>query len=209
MAQLPYLTYDQKPSMSSEKFKELALSLLSKKDRVHLNYLALKLEADIDIHPDENKKSSGCEFIDNWLEWERTMRLNLARHRSLKLYHDENFLKYSDGSGAGENQENTDAVILPVQPADAFAAAAAVFTQDGSPLDGELLLDKARWNAIDLLTGSDYFHENNVYAYYIRLKILERRLLFGVEEGFSEYKTLYAQIFERSNNGNNSQGEDK
>jgi len=209
MAQLPYLMYDDKPSMSSEKFKELALSLLSKRDRAHLRFLVKNLEADIVASPDSKKKKSGCEFIDSWIEWERTMRLNLARHRSLKIYHDENFQKYADDSKATEDQDSIENAILPVLPADAYAAAAAVFTQDGSPLDGELLLDKARWNAIDLLTGNDYFHENNVYAYYIKLLLLERRQLFNVDDGFSEYKTLYAQIFERSNNGHNSQGEDK
>jgi len=183
MAQLPYLMYDKKPPMSSEKFKELAYSQLTRNDASFLKYLSLDVKIDIGSSDTDAAGTSirtGCEFVDRWNEWERTLRLNLARHRSLRLY---------------PNEETIDP---PVVPDDAYAASALVFTQDGSPLDGEILLDKARWNAIDLMTGSDYFHENNVYAYYLKLLILERRELFEAEKGFSEYKSLYAQIFERS-----------
>jgi len=186
MAQLPYLMYDKKPPMSSEKFKELASSQLSKDDASFLNHLSLDIESCPDSDDSENCQDiiiTGCEFVDKWREWERTLRLNLARHRSLKLY-----------------PNKTDTFDPPVVPDDAYAAAALVFTQDGSPLDGEILLDKARWNAIDLMTGNDYFHENNVYAYYLKLLILERREFFDAENGFAEYKSLYAQIFERSHN---------
>jgi len=206
MAQLPYLMYDQKPPMSSEAFKELALPLLNRTDASHFKFLINKLDSVSDISAAAS--SSGCNFIDSWLEWERVMRINLARHRSIKLYHDENFTKYSSDSVPNDTG-NTETMIFPVLPADAYAAAAHAFSQDGSPLDGEILLDKERWNAIDLLTGSDYFHENNVYAYYLKLLLLERRQLFDVEKGFSEYRTLYTEILERKRHGHNSQGEDK
>ena len=177
--------------MSSEKFKELANAQLSKADASCLKYLSLDVKIDTDSSQtgaEETIIRTGCDFVDKWNEWERTLRLNLARHRSLKLY------------------PNEEAIAPPVVPDDAYAAAALVFTQDGSPLDGEILLDKARWNAIDLMTGSDYFHENNAYAYYLKLLILERRELFEAEKGFSEYKSLYAQIFERSHTSGEPQG---
>ena len=197
MAQLPYLMYDKKPPMSSEKFKELASSQLNKADASFLEHLSLDIEGYADTSDSDSSENTmgaysgpqgetyatGCDFVDRWNDWERTLRLNLARHRSLKLY-----------------PNKTYTIDPPVVPDDAYAAAALVFTQDGSPLDGELLLDKARWNAIDLMTGNDYFHENNVYAYYLKLLILERRELFDAEKGFAEYKSLYAQIFERSHN---------
>jgi len=209
MAQLPYLMYDQKPPMSSEEFKELALPLLSRRDRSHFKYLIKKLETVSETSGiSDVTSSSGCAFIDNWLEWERVMRINLARHRSIKLYHDENFTRYSDDSVPADTGI-TETIIFPVVPADAYAAAALVFSQDGSPLDGEVLLDKTRWNAIDSLTGNDYFHENNVYAYYLKLLLLERRQLFDVEKGFTEYRSLYVEILERSRHGHNSQGENK
>ena len=195
MAQLPYLMYEQKPPMSSGDFKELALKLLNKKDASFMKYLFLEhdtlpLSSDEENSADNKKPKaaqkadkSGCKFIDNWRSWENTLRLNLARYRSLKIYHD-----------------NSDTLDPPVIPADAYAAAALAVTQEGSPLDGEIILDKARWNAIDSLTGNDFFHHYNVYAYYLKLLLLERRQLFNVEKGFSEYKLLYNQIVESSHN---------
>jgi len=199
MAQLPYLMYDHKPPMSSQKFKELALSLLNRRDKVFFNYLTKKYESDAETSAfDMPAQKSGCEFIDNWLEWERVLRINLARHRFLHL-NDE------DGNPRAESHDFPELV----EPADAHDAAVLAFAQDGSPLDGEILLDKARWNAIDTLTGSDYFHENNVYAYYLKLLLLERKLLFDVEKGFSEYKSIYAEILNSPHNGQNLQGVDK
>jgi len=37
---------------------------------------------------------------------------------------------------------------------------------------------------------------NNIYAYYLKLLLLERRQSFNTEKGFAEYKTLYAEILE-------------
>jgi len=212
MSQLPSLMYDQKPPMSSEVFKELASSLLNKNDAALLNYLSLQLD-DRDMIDNEkviNKKfTTGCEFIDNWRDWERTLRLNLARYRYLELINDKNpndFQKdtKTDGSQDGKDDlyffENLETLTVPVLPADAYNAASVVFTQDGSPLDGEIMIDKARWTAIDLMADNEYFDRSNVYAYFLKLLILERRQLFEVEKGFSEYKAIYSQIINSSPN---------
>jgi hypothetical protein len=75
------------------------------------------------------------------------------------------------------------------------AAAKQAFGVD-SPLEAELILDKARWNAIEAFHGIGYFTENMIYAYLLKLKLMERRQAFNTEEGFAEYKTLYASILE-------------
>jgi len=185
MSQLPYLFYDQKAPMSSAAFKELTKSQMSKADAALIDYLSLDTDDKTEV------ASTGCDFIDAWRSWECALRFNLARYRSLKLFND-----------VAETAEP------PVVPADAVTAATAAFTQEGSPLDGEILIDKARWAAIDLLTtGNDYFHKNNVFAYYLKLLLLERRSLFNAETGFSEYKSLYAEILENGQSCvNNSAG---
>jgi len=202
MAQLPYLMYDQQPSMSSKAFKELALSLLNKEDRANIELLSLgyNTEQKEDALEDDKEKKqpkksvkkksgTGNAFIDSWCQWEKTMRLNLARYRSLKLYKD-----------------ITDTAEPPVEPADAFEASADVFTYEGTPLEKEIYLDKVRWNAIEMLTGSDFFHSNNVYAYYLKLLILERRQLFDADVGFAEYKSLYSQIVDSSHRSHTVRG---
>jgi len=186
MAQLPYLTYEQKPHISSGAFKSLAESLMDKEDAKLLDCLSL------DPSPQsggegpsytEASPSTGCDFIDNWREWERVLRLNLAKHRAIHL-----------------KRENPSALEPPFMPSDAVAAAVKAVTGDSSPLDAEILIDKARWNAIDTLAGNDYFNRNSVYAYFLKLLLIERRQAFNTDKGFSEYKSLYAEIIESAHN---------
>jgi hypothetical protein len=194
MAQLPFLIYEQRPPMSSAAFKALAEALMTEEDAVLLEQIH------IDPDPEglggvpsyaQAAPSTGCEFIDNWREWERSLRLNLAKSRAVKL-----------------KRDNISTLEPPFMPTEAVAAAHKALNSDISPLDGELLIDKARWNAIDVLAGNDYFDRNNVFAYLLKLLLLERRLSFNVERGFTEYKALYASIIESSqNSGHNSLGE--
>ena len=169
IAQLPSLFYEQKPPMSSAHFKELAADLLEDSDLKVMDYLTFN-----DVFS-ENK--SGCDFVKNWKNWERALKLNLAKERAIKLKKD---IQLTD---------------IPFFPQEA-AITAVKAVDEKSPLDGEILLDKARWNAIDSIAGSDYYSVNNIYAYYLKLLLLERRQSFNTEKGFAEYKTLYASILE-------------
>jgi len=171
MAQLPHLVYEQKPPMSSNDFLELAKPLMSKSDRSFFDKITLSSS----LH-DEAK--TGCGFIDNWRTWERSLKLNLAKQRAIKL-----------------KRDNIPMEEPPATPLEAVAAASKA-VDESSPLDGELLLDKARWYAIESLVGNNYFDRSNVYAYFLKLLIIERREAFNVEKGFTEYKSLYASIVE-------------
>jgi hypothetical protein len=86
---------------------------------------------------------------------------------------------------------------------DTYAAASKAI-DESSPLDGEILLDKARWQAIDDLAGNDYFHRNSIFAYLLKLLLIERRMSFNVEKGFDEYKSLYTSIVESVQNAGDS-----
>jgi hypothetical protein len=193
--QLPHLIFGQAPPMSSKKFAELAAQLLNKKDAALMYMLGM------DSVVSKSKKgvtgrsyaqsnsASGSDFIDCWMAWERAMRLNLAKYR---------FAKRREGAAPADP---------PKLPADAAAIASRAM-QEKSPLEGERLIDKARWNAIETLAaGSGYFDRNIVFAYYLKLLILERQASFKTETGFSEYKSLYASIMEQS--GTLSLGESK
>ena len=194
MAQLPFLIYEQKPPMSSDAFKALAESNLGEEDLVYLEDLSLDPCSGQSKEGNayaESAPSTGCDFLDGWREWERTLRLNLAKHRAIHLKR--------------ENVTNTEP---PLMPQDAAGAAIKAVTGDGNALEGELLIDKARWNAIDSLAGIDMFDRNNVYAYFLKLLLLERREAFKTDKGFSEYQSLYAEIIESSqDSGHNSPGE--
>ena len=176
MAQLPFLVYEQKPPMSSGSFISLAESLMDEEDSALIGKLSLDPEL-------ESALSTGCQFIDGWREWERTLRLNLAKHRAVYL-----------------KRDSTSAVEPPFAPADAALTASKAVTGESNPLDAEILIDKARWNAIDSLAGLDNFDRNQAFAYYLKLLLLERRQAFDAENGFSEYKSLYNQIIEDTDN---------
>jgi len=180
--QLPYLVFGQAPPMSPEAFRDLALTLLDEQDAALLDTLGVGLKPSLDT------TSSGSDFIDKWREWERILRLNLVKHRAAKL------------------KREAPAVEPPVLPSDAAAAAAKAVQE--TPLEGEIEIDKARWHAIDtLLEGSGPFDRDTVFAYMLKLIILNRQALFQAERGFSEYKSLYASILEQS--GKLTAGESK
>jgi len=149
-----------------------------KKKRLQEEVLSVK-----DSGPTYSKPapSTGCRFIDNWREWERVLRLNVAKNRAIK-----------------KGREDLILVEPPLSPQDAANAAAKAVNRSDSPLDGEMIIDKARWTVIDNLTGINYFHRNNVFAYYLKLLLLERYQAFNTERGFAEYKALYALFIDSS-----------
>jgi hypothetical protein len=166
--------------MTSAAFRELAGSLLDKEDAALLDAVGLDSGAGGEGPAyAEDAPASGSGFIDRWREWERALRLNLARYRAGRLKR--------DGGASAEP---------PAHPADAAAAVKAAAALD-SPLEAEFLLDKARWDAADHFQGIDWFDRNSIYAYLLKLLLLERRAAFQVEEGFAEYKALYASILDR------------
>jgi hypothetical protein len=190
MAQLPVLIYDQKAPMTSEHFKALAESLMSEKDASMMKHLGLDPNPDDTASPayKDKAKPTGCKFVDEWREWERTLRLNIAKNRA-------HYLK----------RESEMLLEIPVE-SDATNTAAKAVTAELNPLDAELLIDKARWITICSLAGHNYFGRNNVFAYYLKLVLMERKALFSVENGFAEYNSLYDSIIE---NEHKSLGEPK
>jgi hypothetical protein len=175
--------------MTSAAFKSLAVSLMDEGDAALMDQLYLDPDpAHAGATPFQSSEgpsyvdrapSTGCAFIDEWRDWERSFRLNAQKHRLIKT-----------------KRENTGVAEPPVFPTDAAAAAVKAVVGTDSPLEGEIIIDKARWNAIDVLVGNDYFDRNTIFAYYLKLVLLERRDSFKTEEGFAEYKSLYASILE-------------
>jgi hypothetical protein len=172
IAQLPYLTYGQIPPVSSAAFKELCREHLSKKDFELLKYCVCGMTEGA-----EPFNAVDSTFIDGWRKRERTLTLGLAQFRAARLKMD----------------------ALPVEhwDTDAENQAKTAVTMD-NPLEAELFLDKGRWDAVENLQKTTYFGVNAVYAYMLKLLLIERRAAFKTEEGFAEYKALYASIMENA-----------
>jgi hypothetical protein len=182
--------------MSSAAFRDLARPLLSDGDAALMDLVNLDPQppkaGEEGASYADNAPASGSDFIDQWREWERSLRLNVARHRAIKT-----------------KREGGAPVEPPVFPADAAAVAVKAVVATESPLEAEILIDKARWSAIDVLQGIDYFDRNTIYAYLLKLMILERRASFKTEIGFAEYKSLYTAILDRAEKGSLPMGEPK
>ena len=181
-AQLPYLVYGQGVPMSSSVFKELARDALSASDAEALDYCTLDpfpasaaSGSSVRSYAEGAPKTPSA-FLNLFREWERTLRLNLAKNRAARL-----------------KREGGATVDAPDYPADAATTAKIALTME-SPLEAEIYLDKARWSAIESFQGISTFNENAIYAYLLKLLLMERRMAFKTEEGFSEYKALYEAI---------------
>jgi len=127
-------------------------------------------------------KPTGSALIDSWLGWESALRLNLAHNRSQRLKRDPAALPEA-----------------PSDPLDASTLAKLVMSLD-SPLEAENTLDLARWAALERFQGFDYFGRDTLYAYLFKILMLERKALFRVEDGFMEYKKIYASVMEAAPN---------
>lgn len=168
-AQLPGLAYGQAMPMTSLMFKELAREHLTASDAEELDRCVL------------GEQSSGfgqakSEFLKNWQKWETALRQNLAKNRAKNLRR-----KYEVSQDMAEYSYDTEEIAK---------AASAI----ESPLEAEIFLDKARWEIIENLQGIDAFSVNVIYAYMLKLLLMERRAAFNTEKGFIEYKKLYADI---------------
>ena len=187
-AQLPYLVYGQVQPMSSDAFRAMARAAMSSADAAALDYCTLDPfvaapapESGFFMGAPPPSTGAGSNppvhsaFINKWREWEQALRLNLAGGRLQKLKR--------DGAAAD----------APDSPVEAAAAAKNALAME-SPLEAELYLDKARWNAIEGFQGLSTFSEDAMYAYLLKLLLMERKAAFNTEEGYTEYERLYSAI---------------
>jgi len=181
VAQLPTLTFGGSAPFSVDHFRELCADLLSAEDKPLLDQCVL-VPRNFDEAPDILPHPILSPLIDGWRNWERTLRLNLAKLRFASLKREGNF-----------------PIDPPADPVDAVSAAKGALAFE-SPWEAEVFLDRSRWTAIEGLMGFDYFGRDTVFAYMLKLQILERQGTLKTEEGFKEYKNLYASIMEASSN---------
>jgi hypothetical protein len=169
IAELPAVFYGQPAPMPAESFVELCRNHLEPGDMAVLDTIAGT--------PDSNTVDAvSAPFLAGWAAWDTALRLNLARARAAKL-----------------KREGSSPVDAPDYPADAAGAARTAAGME-SPLEAELYLDKARWDYLTELEGYSPFSSYKVFAYYLKLKLCERRSQFNTETGFAEYKSLYSKL---------------
>ena len=169
VSQLPNISSSESKAalpLTGTEFVELASRFITEDEKAVLQGLSL-------IPPMENI-STGSAFLDVWYEKERNLRCALAQIRAQKMKKDS----------------------IPLPPgctADIISAARTAVGMD-SPLSAEQFLFEYRLRLLDDLRPLDGFSIDAVYAYGLRLMLVERMRKFEVENGKTSYHKIYDEI---------------
>ncbi len=165
VSSLPMLFLDSEKFMSQEEFFECCETTISEKD-----FNTLKSAK---ILPEENPDNS---VLVKWNNWEKSLRDELVKLRAAKKGVDAD--KYSSGN-AGESG--------------VFELARDAFNAS-TPLEAETLLNRGRWEYLEMLESGHFFDLGKLIIYYLQLQILERKSQINHEKGQQNFKTLYSTI---------------
>jgi hypothetical protein len=137
----------------------------------------------VSLEPPREVVRTGSALLDRLFEWERVLRFALAGIRAVRMKKERSSAEFN-GAAQGISPD-----ILQI------ARTAAGFE---SPLEAERFLDEKRKEALSNFTGFDAFAADAVFAYALRLKLLERASRFNEESGMTSYRTIYNQILGES-----------
>ncbi len=169
VSQLPDISSADTKSVlpiTSEKFQEICCRFVKENEKSIIKNLSL-------IPPKENTPT-GSDFLDNWYSKERNLRFALAQIRAQKL--------------------KKDSVSLPAGcTADIVTAARTAVGMD-SPFSAEQFLFEYRIKLLNDISPLDYFSIDSIYAYGIRLLLVERMKKFDMEKGKISYRKIYDGI---------------
>ncbi len=169
VSQLPNISSGESKAnlpMNTVQFREVAGRFISPKEKTVLEGLSLV--------PPMELSSTGSKFLDVWYEKERNLRCALAQIRAQKM--------------------KKDSFPLPAGcTADIISAARTAVGMD-SPLSAEQFLYEYRLRLLDDLRPLDAFSIDAVYAYGLRLMLVERMRKFEVENGKTSYHEIYDTI---------------
>ena len=152
--------------LNGKSFIELAGRFISEDEKITLNGLSLV--------PPKELTSTGSVFLDTWYEKERNLRFALAQIRAQKM--------------------KKDSIPLPLGcTADIVNIARTAVGMD-SPLSAEQFLFEYRIKLLDEIRPMDNFSIDAVYAYGLKLMLVERMRKFDVENGKASYHEIYDNI---------------
>ena len=174
IASLPYVNYGDKPPMSSGEFEEQCKNFLTAGDLAHLRFCKYNPRLAI-----ETVKSTGSDFVDLLMLRERNLVLNLAFFRASKL----------NRASPGD----------PPHDMPRVEAVAKTAIEMENPFDAALFIDRARWGALDEVSSINYFGANTIFAYLLKLQLLERKQVFDTIKGTAAYHELYNTILNEYN----------
>ena len=169
VSSLPYLDFDAEPVITMHEFIDICHSTLTKNDFETIESVSLsELEG----------MESSVPIVDRWISWESSLRNELVKLRGVSL-------------GIESDRYLKDAEINTEAPGIARSA----FKME-SPLAAEEAINKARWDFLNEIDVGHYFDLEKIIVYSLRLKILERKKMFTIENGDKNFQIIYENIKE-------------
>lgn len=149
ISSLPMLNFSAKPPFSLEDFFTKCKNLIPEKDLE-----ILRSVGEQDAH---SLAIQNIDSLKQWAHFEIALRNELARARAARKKADP--LKF---------------LRLPDSPQAQISHVAMAAYRSISILEGEKILDQARWNFLEALSLGRYFDFDYLLVYGLKLKILER-----------------------------------
>jgi hypothetical protein len=181
-ATLPSLQYGLAPAIPYEEFIERASRNLNPGDFAAVAGATLGLQADGSIP----ESAAGVKLLESYYRRELAVRNELVRLRAQRLH------------------KQADAYLKPGDADwESSRVALAAFGAE-TPLDGELTLEKERWNYLDGMSTNHFFDLDYLAAYALKLLSLTRRHRFQAQAGEEGYKTVYRSVLDTADYRNES-----
>lgn len=171
VSSLPMLAYDMERFMSEEEFLHCCESTVSPRD-----FQILKSASIVPLIQEE----TGQPVLDKWYSWERSLRNDLVKMRAGRKGVDGD--KYV-ASGAIETG-------LQNIAREAYTAS--------TPLEAEIILDRARWEYLENLEAGHYFDLGKLIIYFLQIQLLQRRSRIIKEKGRAAFDEIYSVITEKA-----------
>ena len=174
IASLPMLSRDAKPVVTSEQFLESIDANLPSREAAELKALSLIPSLD---------DKSEINSIDDWNEWETSMRNAIVRMRA-----------GGDSSIAERNERDGGGFFSEIETGvqEAFSKS--------NPLERENLLDKVRWDFCDEMELGHEFDIVKLAAYRLKLLLCEKRSTVSKEKGEVNYDEIIESVYDNGRN---------
>lgn len=180
VSSLPMLSYDTEKFMSLDEFFDCCETTITEKDFNILKSAKL-IPVDDSVSPEP--------VLEKWNSRERSLRNELVKMRAGKKGVDSE--KYI---AAGSLETG---VIETAR--EAFGAP--------SPLDAELILDKSRWEFLEMLEAGHFFDLGKLVIYSLQLQLLQRKARINKEAGKAGFDEIYSSITGKEKTDNNENTE--
>lgn len=169
------LSWDAEKIMSEEEFFDCCEATVTEKDFHLLTQARLSLSG-------EREDVISDSILNKWISWETSLRNELVKMRASKKGVDGEKYISSSAFEAGVTEIAREA----------FGAS--------SPLDAEIVIDKARWDFLEMLEAEHQFDTGKLIIYFLQLQILHRRAQIEREKGKKAFQDIYSHITGKADN---------